>query len=167
MVGGKAKNMSNKKRKVIAETKADRNNNKTVLLGLMERGSRLRLQAVKPTDFVPDLLRANVDLESVLMTDTANTYFKIGKDYAYHGVVDHGKKEYGRGYNYTNGIEGCFSQFDRMVIGIYHYISPKHIQKYADEFTFRFNSRKATDLVRFNTLLSNCNNRLTYNNLIK
>jgi len=95
IVGGKVKNMSNKKRKVIAETKANRNNNKTVILGMMERGSRLRLQAVKPTNFVPDLVRANLDTSSVLMTDRANTYVKVGKDYAYHGVVDHGKKEYG------------------------------------------------------------------------
>lgn len=167
IVGGKVKNMSNKKRKVITENKADHHNNKTVVLGLMERGSRLRLKAVKPTDFVPDLVRANVDTESVLMTDTANTYVKIGKDFAHHGVVDHSKKEYGRGVYYTNSIEGCFSLFDRMVIGIYHNISVKHIQKYADEFSFRYNSRKTTDLIRFNTLLQNCTNRLTYNQLTK
>ncbi|MDB5109952.1 MAG: hypothetical protein JWR67_1066 [Mucilaginibacter sp.] len=167
IVGGKVKNMSNKKRKVITENKADRHNNKTVMLGLMERGSRLRLQAIKPTDFVPNLVRANVDTESVLMTDTANTYVAVGKEFAHHGVVDHSKKEYGRGVYYTNSIEGCFSLFDRMVIGIYHNISAKHLQKYADEFSFRYNSRKTTDLIRFNSLLSNCTNRLTYNQLTK
>lgn len=167
IVGGKVKNMNNKKRKVITENKADRHNNKTTVIGFMERGSRLRLQAVKPTDFVPNLVRANVDSESVLMTDTANTYVTVGKEYAHHGVVDHSKKEYGRGVYYTNSIEGCFSLFDRMVIGIYHNISPKHIQKYADEFSFRYNSRKTTDLLRFNMLLSNCTNRLTYNELTK
>jgi hypothetical protein len=133
----------------------------------MERGSRLRLQVDKPTDFVPNMVKANVDTESVLMTDTANTYVKVGKEYAHHGVVDHSKKEYGRGLYYTNSIEGCFSLFDRMVMGIYHNISPKHIQKYADEFSFRYNSRKTTDLIRFNSLLSNCTNRLTYNELAK
>ncbi|WP_183565633.1 IS1595 family transposase [Mucilaginibacter sp. SP1R1] len=167
IVGGKVKNMNNKKRKVIAENKADRHNNKTVVLGFMERGSRLRLQAVKPTDFVPDLVKANVDTESVLMTDTANTYVKVGKEYAHHGVVDHSKKEYARGVYYTNSIEGCFSLFDRMVIGIYHNISPKHMQKYADEFTFRYNSRKTSELLRFNILLANCTNRLTYKTLTK
>ncbi|HVW98339.1 MAG TPA: IS1595 family transposase [Mucilaginibacter sp.] len=162
VVGGKVKNMTNKKRKVIAENKADRHNNKTVVLGLMERGSRLRMQVVKPGDFVPNMVRANVDSESVLMTDTANTYVTVGKEYAHHGVVDHSKKEYANGAYYTNSIEGCFSLFDRMVIGIYHNISPKHMQKYTDEFTFRYNSRKATDCIRFNTLLTNCTNRLTY-----
>jgi hypothetical protein len=101
------------------------------------------------------------------MTDTANTYFKIGKEFAYHGVVDHGKKEYRKDFCYTNSIEGYFSLFDRMVIGIYHYISPKHIQKCADEFAFRYNSRKTTNFIRFNALLENCTNRLTYNELTK
>jgi transposase-like protein len=165
--GGKAKNMSNKKRKAIREDRAIQGDNKTTIVGYLERGSTLRLQAITSTDFVPDLVRANVDTESVLMTDSANTYFKVGKNYAHHGVVDHGKKEYGRGINYTNGIEGCFSLFDRMVIGIYHYVSPKHLQKYADEFSFRYNSRKTTDLIRFNSLLSNCTNRLTYKTLTK
>lgn len=167
VLGGKVKNMSNKKRKVILENKADRTNNKTVMVGFLERDSRLRLQAVKPTDFVPDLVRANVDTESVLMTDTANTYVSVGKEFAHHGTVDHTKKEYGRGHYYTNGIEGCFSLFDRMVIGTYHNLSTKHLQKYANEFAFRYNSRKSTDLLRFNLLLSNCTNRLTYNELTK
>lgn len=166
-VGGKTKNMTNKKRKAIAENRADQWNNKTVMMGYLERGSRLRLQAIKSTDFVPNLVKANVDKESVLMTDTANTYSKVGKEFAYHGTVDHTKKEYKKDFSYTNSVEGCFSLFDRMVIGIYHYISPKHIQKYADEFTFRYNSRKATDLIRFNLLLENCTNRLTYNELTK
>ena len=167
VLGGKTKNMSNKKRAKILENKAMRHDNKTVMIGYLERGSLLRLQAVKPTDFIPDLVRANVDTESVLMTDTANTYVKLGKEFVHHGVVDHTKKEYGRGIYYTNGIEGCFSHFDRMVIGTYHSLSTKHLQKYADEFSFRYNSRKDTDLVRFNALLLNCTNRLTYNQLTK
>ncbi|WP_374948828.1 IS1595 family transposase [Mucilaginibacter sp.] len=168
IVGGKVKNMSNAKRKVILENKADRHNNKTVVVGFIERGCNLRMQPVKPSDFIPDLVRANVDTESVLMTDTANTYVKVGQEFAYHEVVDHGKKEYGRdGIYYTNTIEDCFSLFDRMVIGIYHNISSKHIQKYTDEFVFRYNSRKTTNLIRFNSLLSNCTSRLTYNQLTK
>ena len=102
IVGGKVKNMSNKKRKVITENKADRHNNKMVVVGFIERGGNLRMQPVKPSDFIPDLVRANVDTESVLMTDTANTYVKVGQSFAHHEVVDHSKKEYGRdGIYYT------------------------------------------------------------------
>jgi len=165
VVGGKAKNMTKGKRAKMAE---NRYSNKTVVVGIIERGSNLRLHAVKQGDFIPDIVRANVDTQSVLMTDTANTYIGVGKEYAYHETVDHVRKEYTKEkVYYTNTIEGCFSLFDRMVIGIYHYVSPKHMQMYANEFSFRFNSRKNTECNRFNLLLANCTNRLTYNQLTK
>ncbi len=165
VVGGKAKNMTKKKRVKMAE---NRYSNKTVVVGIIERGSNLRLHAVKQGDFIPDIVRANVDNESVLMTDTANTYVTVGKEYAHHETVDHTRKEYTKDkVYYTNTIEGAFSLFDRMVIGIYHYVSPKHMQMYADEFSFRYNSRKDSEQNRFNLLLSNCTNRLTYNQLTK
>ena len=166
VTGGKVKNMNNKKRKSILENKADRHNNKTVVLGMVERGGELRMQAVKPTDFIPDLVKANIDTESVLMTDTANTYVTVGKEFAHHETVDHSKKEYARGIYSTNSIEGAFSLFDRMVIGIYHSISPKHIQKYADECAFRYNIRKTSDTEKFITALSRAEKRLTYSELI-
>lgn len=167
VVGGKVKNMSNKKRKVILENKAARHNNKTVVVGIVERGSDLRLQAVKQGDFIPDIVRANVDTQSVLMTDTANTYVTVGKEYAHHESVDHTQKEYARdGVYYTNTIEGAFSLFDRMVIGIYHHVSPKHIQKYADECAFRYNVRKISETEKFSAALLRAENRLTYKQLI-
>lgn len=167
VIGGKVKNMSNKKRRIITEDRSARTNNKTVVLGYLERGNHLRLQVVKSGDFVPDLVMSNVDTTSVLMTDTANTYVKIGQNFAHHGVVDHGKKEYGRGAYYTNGIEGCFSLLDRMIIGIYHSVSPKHLQKYLNEHAFRYNSKAVREDTRFKLMLSNMENRLTYKTLIK
>lgn len=126
IIGGKVKNMSNKKRKFIADNPSARNNNKTTVLGMVERSNKVRLQVVKAGDFTPDVVRANVDNTSVLMTDTANTFVAVGKEFAHHGTVDHGKKEYGRdGVYYTNTMEGAFSQLDRMVIGTYHWMSPK------------------------------------------
>jgi hypothetical protein len=144
----------------------NRYSNKTVVIGMLERGSSLRLQAVKACDFVPDIVRANVDTESVLMTDTANTYVTVGKEFSNHEVVDHAKKEYGRGIFHTNSIEGAFSLFDRMVIGIYHNISSKHMQKYADECAFRYNIRKTSDSEKFIGALLRQEKRLTYKTLI-
>lgn len=166
IIGGKVKNMSNKKRKFITANPSARNSNKTTVLGIVERSSNVRLQVVKSGDFTPDLVRANLDNGSVIMTDTANTFVTVGSEYAHHGTVDHGKKEYGRGVYYTNTMEGAFSQLDRMVIGTYHWMSPKHMQKYLNEFCFRYNSRNATDCSRFTLMLSNMENRLTYKTLI-
>ena len=46
----------------------------------------------------------------------------------------------------TNAIENFWSLFKRGLIGSFHKVSVKHLQRYLDEFTFRFNYRKAEDL---------------------
>ena len=165
-VGGKVKNMSNKKRVEIHNNKENPNKNKTTVLGFLERGSKLRLQIVKKSDFIPDLVKNTVDTSSVLMTDSARAYRIIGREFAYHGAVDHTSNEYVNGVNYTNGIEGCFSLFDRIILGIYHSVSPKHLQKYLNEHSFRYNSKEVKEDTRFKLMLTNMENRLTYKTLI-
>jgi hypothetical protein len=167
VLGGKVKNMSNKKRKAITADRSKRNDNKTTVVGVIERGNKVKLESVKAGQFVPDMVIKAVDTKSVLMTDSANTYVAIGKQYAHHGVVDHSKHEYARqGIYYTNSIEGCFSLLDRMILGIYHYVSPKHMQKYLNEHSFRYNSKDMKENTRFTLMLSKMENRLTYNTLI-
>lgn len=149
-IGGKAKNFSNKKRKEIKDGLRGRHDNKTPIMGFIERSNKLRFVQVSSGMDMPDIVRENVDKGSVLMTDKANLYYKLGKEYAHHGVVDHIKHEYGRdGVYYTNSIEGSFSHLDRMVMGVYHYISPKHMQAYCNEQAYRYNTRKITEPVRF------------------
>lgn len=82
-----------------------------------------------------------------------------------HSIVNHGSWEYVRGNAYTNTIEGFWSLLKRGIIGIYHSTSKKHLQKYVDEFVFRYNTRDMSEWERFNTLLMNCDFRLTYNQL--
>ena len=50
-------------------------------------------------------------------------------------------------------IEGAFSHFDRMILGIYHSVTPKHLQAYCNENGFRYNNRKITDKDRFDMVL--------------
>lgn len=164
-VGGKVKNMSNKRRKAI---KKNGTGEKIGVLGYMERGGALRLKVMQKGIPIKDSLADNVTSDSAIMTDSAWMYRTVGKQFAFHGVVDHTNDEYVKdGFIHTNSIEGAFSLFDRMVMGIYHYISPKHLEKYLDELVFRYNSRKISECSRFNLLISQCTNRLTYKNLIK
>lgn len=53
----------------------------------------------------------------------------------------------------TNGIENVWSHFKRMVFGTYYNVSKKHLQRYVDEFVFRFNTRKIGEIERFELIL--------------
>lgn len=166
-VGGKVINMSKSKRKRISRKEVSGMANKTMVMGYLVRGGNLKLVALKNSRQVQDSLIENVSKEAVLITDTANYYSVVGKEFAAHETVNHSMQEYARGVIHTNSIEGVFSMFDRMVIGTYHYVSPKHMQKYADELSFRYNSRHVTGCARFNLLLQHSAKRLTYNTLIQ
>ena len=118
IVGGKVKNMSNRKRKEIKDKKRGINDNKTPVLGVIERSGKIKLEVIKAVDSEKEMVVEHVDKGSVIMTDSATTYTTVGKEYAHHGVVDHSKHEYVKEDIYhTNTIEGAFSLFDRMYVG--------------------------------------------------
>ena len=169
VVGGKVKNMNNRKRKDIKEGKRSINDNKTNVAGYIERSGKIRFDVIEPHENDRDLLTKHVDTTSVLMTDSATTYTTVGKEFAHHGTVDHSKSEYVKDTVYhTNTIEGAFSHFDRMVIGTYHYVSPKHLQAYANECAYRYNTRNDHGTTRFEDTVTKCSGvRLKYDTLIR
>ena len=63
-----------------------------------------------------------------------------------HGRIKHKDKVYVRGDVHTNTVESAFSLFKRGLNGAFHKVSLKHLQRYLDEFGYRFNNRKAADL---------------------
>jgi hypothetical protein len=77
------------------------------------------------------------------MTDMHPSYKGIEPGYDHH-TVDH-RVEYVRGIVHTNFAESFFSLFKRGIVGSFHHISEKHMQRYLDEFDFRWNSRKELD----------------------
>jgi hypothetical protein len=64
----------------------------------------------------------------------------MGRD---HEAVCHSVGEYLRGQAHTNGIESFWSMLKRGHNGVYHKISPKHLNRYVNEFSGRHNDRKA------------------------
>lgn len=92
---------------------------------------------------VANIVRANVDRESRLITDEARHYWKVGQEFAAHERIMHGAGQYVRGDVYTNTIEGYFSIFKRGMRGIYQFCGERHLHRYLAEFDFRYNNRAA------------------------
>ena len=116
---------------------------------LVERDGRKRTRVMERVTV--ENLRANrhkqADRSSVLMTDENNKYHAIGPDFAGHKAVDHSKHEYYRKSDgaSTNTAESSFSLIKRGVYGTFHHISKKHMQRYLDEFDFRWDHRATVD----------------------
>lgn len=86
------------------------------------------------------------------MTDEAGSYRGLGRD-CHHYTVNHGAGEYVRHYVlHTNSIESVLAILKRQIIGIHHWVSPKHLNRYAAEMTWRFNHRAMTVTDRMNAI---------------
>lgn len=68
---------------------------------------------------------------------------------------------------HTQNIENFWSIFKRGIIGIYHFVSVKHLHRYCNEFGYRYNERELSGIEKFDTALTKVSNaRITYNALI-
>jgi len=104
--------------------------------------------------------------EAQIFTDEHMGYRLLKRVYN-HQTIKHGHGQYVDGIVHTNTIEGFWSLLKRGIVGVYHFISVKHMQKYIDEFSFRYNTRDYNEAERFNLMLTGCSHRLTYNQLTK
>jgi transposase-like protein len=124
---------------------------KQIVLGAVERGGRLRMSAgidnkrVNLHGFVTETIS---DEAANIYTDGLPAYRGIGDENTRHEVVDHAKGEYVRGDVHTNTIEGAFGLFKRGLVGSFHQVSRKHLDRYLDEFEFRYNNRRNPYLFR-------------------
>ncbi len=121
-----------------------------VVMGAIQRGGELRLQHVTGATVgnFREFIEQNVsgDVERV-MTDQHRAYpAALGKLVDRHETVNHIIGEYVRGDVTTNSIESVFSLFKRGLIGQYHKLSAKHLQRYLREFEYRFNRRDDGDV---------------------
>ncbi len=163
-VGGKNRNRN--KNKKIHNTQGRSLKAKVPVFGMLCDG----LVYVKVVDSTGSntlmpIIREKVKSGCVVVTDGWKAYRKLEKDYQ-HKVINHSMGIYKTGHYHTNGIEGFWSVLKRGVNGIYHAVSPKHLQKYCDEFAYRYNTRHMTDGERFNLSLINADDRLSFRELV-
>ncbi|MBX7111292.1 MAG: IS1595 family transposase [Dehalococcoidia bacterium] len=164
--GGKAKNMHYYKK--LERTKGGRGAaGKAIVMGVLQRGGDVRANTIPDTRrrTLQSEVRKHVAPGSAVYTDALPSYRGLSDDYL-HEFVDH-TYEYVNGRVSTNSLEGFWSLVKRSVDGTYHSVEPVHLDRYLDEFTRRFNTRKLSDAQRFVlTVSSAIGRRLTYKELI-
>ncbi len=168
-VGGANRNKSLSKRKEIHKNGPKTGgSHKNPVLGILQRDGYVRAFAIDKSTggVIKPILFEKISEYATVITDGYGAYRDIDKHFLEHRIVYHDKKQYVDGEYHTNTLEGFWGLFKRGIIGIYHLVSRKHLQKYVDEFSFRYNTRKQTDYLRFNLLLLNIENRITYKELI-
>lgn len=163
-IGGKEKNKHADKKTEGSQGRSLKE--KTPVLGMVERQGKVVAKHVvdtKASTIIPEIV--NIVKGSTVYTDEYLSYRSLQRIYD-HSFVKHNQGMYVDGRVHTNTIKGFWSLLKRGIFGIYHFTSKKHLQKYVDELVFRYNTRGNTDCTRFNLLLINSTNRLTYNQLI-
>lgn len=166
-VGGKNKNRHIDKKYKACEGRSFKD--KTPVVGLMSGEGELRCVVVTDTkgNTLRPILAKHVKHGSMVISDEWGGYGGTKEDYE-HYTVRHDKKQWVTAEGYTtNPVESAWSHFKRGIIGVYHQISKKHMQRYADDYAFRFNNRASSPFVTFNTILGNTKDkRLTYKMLV-
>lgn len=142
-IGGKERNKHRNKRAV----KQGGMYGKEAAFSLVERGGRVRSHHVPDvsTDTLRNILVAQLDKDTFLMTDSAGQYFYAHRDFK-HEMVNHTISEYVRGEAHTNTVESYFAILKRGITGPYHHVSQQHLKRYLAEFDFRYNERKALNV---------------------
>ena len=135
-VGGKEANKHEHKK-----LKAGRGGvGKTAVVGIKDRQTnKVKAKVVqntkKPT--LQGYVKDNINPGAETFTDDNRSYQGLDN----HKTVCHSVGEYVNGQIHTNGIESFWSMLKRSHKGIFHKMSPKHLQRYVDEFSGRHNLR--------------------------
>lgn len=127
--------------------KRGRGTKKMPVVGAVERNGRVVAKATNKDKLKGKNLRAfvreNLDVQnSGLITDDYKGYIGMEKVLP-HAVIKH-QDWYVDGDIHTNTIEGFWALLKRGMFGQFHSVSRRHLQKYVDEFCYRYNNRENT-----------------------
>ncbi|HSY29167.1 MAG TPA: IS1595 family transposase [Burkholderiaceae bacterium] len=124
----------------------------TPVVALVQRDGKMHTRVVASVsqNNLGKVLHECVDKSAILNTDEHDGYKPAGKEFAKHESVNHSKEEYHRvnpdgTVTTTNSAESFFALFRRGVHGAWHCVSREHLPKYANEFAFRWSTRKESD----------------------
>jgi transposase-like protein len=161
-IGGKEKNKHANKRTPGNQGRSTKT--KTPLTVLVERGGKSRAAKVVSADAktLKANLRKNVAKSATIMTDEYQAYNGLEDEFACHGVVDHGAGQYVSGDAYTNTAESWIALLKRGIMGTFHHVSEELLDRYATEFSFRWDNRGVTDAQRTVTAIRGIEGKRLY-----
>ena len=164
-IGGKEKFKHADKR--IENSQGRSTKSKTPVLGMLERGGKVKAIKVNnvKSNTIQNKVTKYVSAGSIVMTDEYRSYNGLNRIYD-HRVINHSANEFVNGINHINTIEGFWSLFKRSLVGIYHFVTEKHLHKYLEMSCYRYNNRNCNQEEKIDMLLTNINGRLTYKSLI-
>ena len=151
-IGGMEKNKHESKK-----LKAGRGTvGKTAVAGVKDRETnQVDAEVVEKTDgpTLREFVHDRTEPTAMVYTDEAAAYNRLNRP---HEAVAHGVGEYVRGMAHTNGMESFWAMLQRGYVGIYHWMSNKHLDRYVNEFEGRHNNRPADTLSQMAALMRGC-----------
>lgn len=162
--GGKNRNRHHDKK--VKNSQGRSFKDKTPIMGILDDKGKMRTFQVPNTEaktLLP-ILEKNLAIGATLMTDEWTGYNGASELFN-HKIVNHGAKQYVSDGVHCNGVENYWSIAKRTLATYYHF-TPKHIERYMDETTYRFNTRLLSNEERFAALTTRVDGRLKYRDLI-
>ena len=143
--------------------------NKHWVAGAVQRGGNVRIERIPNVrrDTLHDFIRRTVkDKAEAIYTDDLKSYIGIDDADTRHETVNHSAEEWVVGDVHTNSIEGVWSLFKRSIVGSFHKMSVKHMDRYPEELEWRFNNRNNPYIFRDTLRRIMDTGSLTYRDLV-
>jgi transposase-like protein len=117
---------------------------KTIVMGIKERGGRMATEILRDakTASLREAMFKNVERGAVVSTDEFYSYGLLKGEGYEHGLVKHSAKQWKDGIHHTNSVESFWKLFKNSIRSTHISVSPKYMDRYLKEFTFRANHRE-------------------------
>jgi len=151
----KRKSQLRKEKEIFGrESKRGFGTTKQAVFGILARSGRVYARLVDDTeakDLIP-IISKKVKPGSRICSDAWRAYTGLATKGYLHRTVEHGEKEYVRGKNHINGLEGFFGYLKRK-LAAKGGVRREYLSLFLSEYVWRYNYRQLTVNQKVNSLL--------------
>jgi transposase len=141
-IGGKMRETEKRRARAEGRHGSPYTKPRETVIGMVERKGRvIALQIPSRQGYtLTSTVREHVDAGCSLYTDDYFAYNALDVRYKRH-TINHTLRIYAQGHVHTQTVEGFFALLKNGIRGVYHSVSPKYLQGYVNEYTWRYNRR--------------------------